>query len=361
MRKLMIVAVFVFFSVCAMVPQAKAGEVDLLVQKLVEKGILTPGEGQVLLTETKEEVKKQISKGSYDALPAWLQTVKLKGDFRLRYQYDRNAYGDVENRARIRTRVGVEAKVNDQMKVGVGIATGKSSDPRSTNITLGQSGDNSSADQKNTPGSFKNIILDYAYGEYAFNKDITLIGGKFKNPLWEPSDLLWDTDLNPEGVSVKLTHKLSPSMDLFMNNLLFVLDEDITKESKYPVIGAIQPGFNYAVSPKMSLKGAVAGYFFSGVDKRAKFNGRSTNTLTSSNAYQYNYNSVNPSMELSMLEPLGGIVPYASIFGEGVYNCSKDVESSKSGLAAGLKFGVEKIQLRISHRYIRLCSNFIFC
>lgn len=342
MKKLIIIAVLALLSVCVMAPQARAGEVDLLVQKLVEKGILTPGEGQVLITETKEEVKKQIASGKYENLPTWLQTMKLKGDFRLRYQHDRHSSTDTENRARIRARLGVEAKVNDQMKVGIGIATGKVSDPRSTNVTLGQTGSKDSAYNTETPGSFKNIILDYAYGEYAFTKDLTLIGGKFANPLWRATDLLWDSDLNPEGVAVTFSHTVSPSMDIFMNNLLFILDEDTTKESKYPMMGAVQPGMKYKISDSLSLKGAVAGYFFSGVEKRDTFRNWSTNSVNGSN-YKYNYNSVNPSMELSMKEPLGGVVPYAAVFSEGVFNISKDVDNARGGFAAGVKFGAEKV------------------
>ncbi len=342
MKKLFMIAVLVLLSVCVMAPQAKAGEVDMLIQKLVEKGILTPGEGQVLITETKEEVKKQIASGKYENLPTWLQTMKLKGDFRFRYQYDRDSNTNTENRARMRARVGVEAKVNDKMQVGIGIATGKVSDPRSTNITLGQTGSKDSSYGKNTPGSFKNIILDYAYGEYAFNNNVSITAGKFSNPLWRATDLLWDGDINPEGLNVKLTHKLSSSMDLFMNNLLFILDEDTSKESKYPMMGAIQPGVNYKISDSMKLKGAVTGYFFSGVQKRATFRNQSTNTTIGS-TYKYNYNSVNPSMELSIKEPFGGIVPLAKIFSEGVFNVSKDVKNARGGFSAGLSFGAEKV------------------
>lgn len=347
MKKLFMIAVLVLLSVCVMAPQAKAGEVDMLIQKLVEKGILTPGEGQVLITETKEEVKKQIASGKYENLPTWLQTMKLKGDFRFRYQFDRHTSTSNENRARMRVRLGVEAKANEKMKVAVGIATGRSGDPRSTNITLGQTGDNTSADRTNVPGSFKNIVLDYAYGEYAFNNNVSLAAGKFSNPLWRVTDLLWDGDINPEGVNVKLTHKLSSSMDLFMNNLLFILDENTSVESKYPMMGAIQPGVNYKISDTLGLKGAVTGYFFSGVEKRAKFGGSgSTNTFNrvgSTDYYKYNYNSVNPSMEFSIKEPFGGIVPSAKIFSEGVFNVSKDVKGARGGFAAGLTFGADRV------------------
>ena len=322
---------------------AWAGEIELLVQKLVEKGVLTAGEAQTIVTETKEEVKAQIAEGKHESLPTWLQTMKLKGDFRLRYQYDKPT-GNDESRARIRARVGLEAKINDKMKAGVGIATGRQKDPRSTNVTLGQTGVDTAADQKNTPGSFKNLILDYAYGEFNMTKDITLIGGKFINPLWRPTDFLWDSDLNPEGIALKLTHKIS-SVDLFMNNMMFILDENISNDSsKYPMVGAVQPGFSYKINDTYGLKGALAAYFFSGVQERATFNGQSTNTKQGSN-YKYNYNSLNPSVELSIKEPLGGVVPYAAIFSEGIFNVSKDVESSKSGVAFGVKFGAEKVSV----------------
>ncbi|HOU36942.1 MAG TPA: hypothetical protein PK562_06700, partial [Candidatus Omnitrophota bacterium] len=45
--------------ICAAVTLAFGGEIDLLVDKLVEKGVLTQGEAQQLITETKEEVRQQ--------------------------------------------------------------------------------------------------------------------------------------------------------------------------------------------------------------------------------------------------------------------------------------------------------------
>jgi hypothetical protein len=128
-----------------------------------------------------------------------------------------------------------------------------------------------------------------------------------------------------------------------MNTMMFILDEDTTKESKYPVMGVVQPALEYTPSDKISLKGAVATYLFSGVEKRAKFATWSTNTLTSASTYKYNYNSVNPSMELGIKEPLGGLVPYAAVFGDFVYNFSEGVDTGRSGFDAGFKFGHEKV------------------
>ena len=53
--------------------------------------------------------------------------------------------------------------------------------------------------------SGKTLSLDYAYMQYGFSNGVTAIAGKFsaKNYLWSPTDVMWDTDINPEGASVK--------------------------------------------------------------------------------------------------------------------------------------------------------------
>ena len=48
-----------------------------------------------------------------------------------------------------------------------------------------------------------NVALDYAYAQYSPFAWATVFGGKFKNPLWEPGDLIWDTDINPAGGALK--------------------------------------------------------------------------------------------------------------------------------------------------------------
>ncbi|MCM8763254.1 MAG: putative porin, partial [Candidatus Omnitrophica bacterium] len=197
-----------------------AGEIDILLQKLVDKGILSPGEAQEIKTETQEQVKKEIAQGKYSNLPEWIQKMKFKGDFRLRYQYDHeknigtNASKTDRNRGRFRLRLGLEAKPNDKILAAVGIASGKTGDPRSTNQTFQDAFDK------------KPIILDYAYAQYSPKPWVTLIGGKMKNPLWEPGDLIWDTDITPEGGSVNFSKKLNSKTALFLNTGVFVIDEN---------------------------------------------------------------------------------------------------------------------------------------
>ncbi|NLE65273.1 MAG: hypothetical protein GX606_05105, partial [Elusimicrobia bacterium] len=63
-------------AVLVVCPQpAHAGETDLLVQKLVEKGILTPYEAQILQDDIKQDVNNQIAKQENSAIPSWVQSL----------------------------------------------------------------------------------------------------------------------------------------------------------------------------------------------------------------------------------------------------------------------------------------------
>ena len=343
-------------------PFAYAGEVDLLIQKLIDKGVLSAGEGQELLVETKEAVKKQNASGTNDAIPQWVQNTKIKGDLRLRYEGIRdkrlsNGSGTkVLNHERLRVRLGVETKVNDQMKVGIGIATGKQSDPRSRNVSLGNDNAISGSTDPN-PASPKNIVLDYAYAEYTPFQYATIIGGKFQNPMWNPWDMIWKGDITPEGAAVKLNYTVSPSLQLFANNMVFVLrNSDSASDGtlsggqtkgKEPRLLALQPGLNWNVTDNTGLKAAVAYYKFAGVKGHPMFayskGGNSLSGNLTGN-YVYNYDAVNPGAELSFKQPFGGLVPWAALFGDYIYNVSSAHPSTgRAGFDYGVKFGYEKV------------------
>src|SRR5262245_16905689 len=170
---------------------ATATQVDALIEKLIEKDILTEEEGRELKNEIASDEKMIREEGYKQGLPTWVQDMKLKGDFRLRHEYSkRNDSTDIErDRGRIRYRLGIETKVNDKVKVGAGIAS-DGGNPRSTNRTFQDT------------FSKSNVQLDYAYAEYTPWEYLTMQGGKMpKMPFWEPADLLWDTDITPEGAA----------------------------------------------------------------------------------------------------------------------------------------------------------------
>lgn len=326
----------------ALAPLSFAAEtdVDRLLELLVEKKVLTKDDATAFRADL--AIKKQEEKPA-PAVPEWAQNVKLKGDVRTRYEWDKNKGQHDNSRARIRARLGLEAKINSKVKAGVGIATGKTSDPRSRDVTLGNSS------TANTPGAGKDIILDLAYGQYAPFKWLTLTAGKFQNNLWQPFDVFWDNDITSEGLGINLTHKLNSRAELFLNDLFFILKNDSRTDSQ-PFLAALQPGVNLAVSDKVNLKSAFTYYVFNSVKGAQKFSdsksssapyASSGNTLVGGR-YKYNYNSVQPSAEFSFKEPLNGLFRYASIFGDYIYNVS-NVQTGAGGFDVGLKFGAEKV------------------
>jgi opacity protein-like surface antigen len=319
-----------------------AGEIDLLLEKLVDKGVLTGAEAQQIKIETQEKVKKEIATGNSASLPSWVQNIKLKGDLRLRYQNqhdknDNNILKDV-NIGRVRVRLGLEGKVNEKLTAGIGIATG-SGDPRSTNISFGDY------------NSKKQIVLDYAYAKYAALPWLTLVGGKMLpgDVFWEPTDLIWDTDITPEGAVVGLSKGLGLKTKLFLNSGFLVAQTDSTSTS-----GAsgflVQPGVDFKFNDNISLKGAVSYTAFdvkdqvpSSYDKGSNTKYNSTSATTGN--YSYNYGMVNPALELKIMEPfkpLGLDVESLKFFGEYVNNV--DVSKKNTGFSMGFQFGKDKIE-----------------
>lgn len=323
-----------------------AGEIDLLLQKLVEKNVLTAGEAQELKTETQEQVKAEIAQGKSATLPAWVQNTKLKGDFRLRYQLDHTAHAtNDQHRGRIRMRLGLESKVNEKVMVGVGLATGKDDGSASQDKDFARS-----TNQTFSNGFTKHpIALDYAYGKYMPSSWVSMIGGKFKNVIWEPGDLIWDTDINPEGGAFLLTKKINSKADVYLTPGIYVLDE-ASGDGDDPTMPFVQAGINLAPTEKITAKGAISYQGTSNVKGRALDGSTGTNTNTTGTTtglLKQDYAVVSPAMELTFKEPFKALgiplidVPSFSLFGEFVRNTL--VEDNGTGFMAGFRFGAEKI------------------
>lgn len=120
---------------------------------------------------------------------SWAERIKVKGDFRYRYEEIDVEGRDKRDRNRIRARAALIASLPSNTEVGLGIATG-GDDPVSTNQTLGGG------------GSTKDVRLDLAYFKWNATENLYLTAGKMKNAFYRPQKnaLLWDSDYNPEGI-----------------------------------------------------------------------------------------------------------------------------------------------------------------
>jgi len=331
------VSMFIGLGIClSATPRLWAGEVDVLLDALVDKGILSPIEAATIRTETEKSVADELKTGSSYAVPKWVQNIKFKGDLRTRYQYEkREMSSSPRHRERIRARLGAIAKITSDIEAGIGLASG-SSDPRSTNQTLQDT------------FSSKGINLDYAYFKWLVSKveGLTLVGGKFerKDYLWVPTDLLWDGDINPEGASVNYKRTLAEGIDLWLNTGIWVLDEKSSERDPY--LKYVQVGLS-GKQGKVSEKFAVTYYAPENLTGNILDNASGTNSNSSVELVS-NYNAIALGTEIGFKEPFGGlpydIDQYVALFGEYVQNLDDDVvKTDLTGHSFGFKFGHKKV------------------
>lgn len=255
------------FALVSSAAPVHASEVDILVNKLVERNILTRIDAEAIRKEIEAErmsvrvpVEPQSEVKMATPVPGWPDGLTQKGDIRLRYEGFglEDEDGRDRQRFRFRLRWGLEKRFNDEFRAGFRLASGPRDEATSTN----QSFD----DEFNA----KDINIDRAYAVWTPNryvqevlgKSVTteLGGGKVANPYekWGTS-IVFDSDVNPEGAYEKLDIKLADVGDPAAGgrwdlNLLFgqfVLNENSTGEDSELYAHGI--GTTYAWDKKSSL------------------------------------------------------------------------------------------------------------
>lgn len=120
----------------------------------------------------------------------WTDRISFKGDLRLRYEAIDRESQERRDRSRYRARLGLSAAVTSNVKVVMQVASG-ADNPVSRNVTF--------------DGGFttKDIGFDLVYVDWAAADGLNVFAGKMKNPLFRAGGvpLVWDSDLNPEGVA----------------------------------------------------------------------------------------------------------------------------------------------------------------
>ncbi len=252
------------------------------------------------IDELKAKVENLQAKKDSSSAPAaekkssWTDKVTLFGDFRYRHEaisepHRETARPDRE-RERIRARLGLKARVNDEVDLTFRIATGNTTDPVSTNQTLG--------------GNFtkKAVVLDQAFFDYhpdalrEAGVPTHLLGGKMPTPFIAPggSDLLWDGDLTPEGGALKLAPRLGDAAELLVNLGGFVVNEvhdpASTENNEDPGLFGAQAALKLKFDEKGTTYAMVgAGYFnYTHAEGKTTFGGAFGNTLDGT-LYEYGY------------------------------------------------------------------------
>lgn len=259
---------------------------------------------------------------------AWASRVKLNADLRLRRQWDNvdDSADPSRVRYRYRARFGVEGQVTDDVSVAIGFASG-GVDPRSTNETMDDNFES------------KGLVMDYAYAKWEANDFATLYGGKMKRKpiLWAPTDLLWDSDINPEGFAAHL-HTNNGMGKAYANLGHFFLEEN-KSDSDDQNLTFVQMGQQFK-SGDMFGNLAATYYAFDNQEGASYESGVSagSNSLTDGKA-TYEYDSYSLAAELGMQLSAGKM---AAVFGE--YVQANDPSDDETGYAVGIKFGDKKVK-----------------
>jgi len=140
------------------------------------------------------------------------ERLTISGDLRLRGQGDwSDADGKNRMSMQLRGRLGASFQVNERITLGARLATGDSNDPNSTDVQLSNWLDD------------LEVSLDMAYVQFNFG-ELTVYGGKMPQPFVR-TDLIWDGDVNPQGIGAVWKKPLANGGALRMSGLGFIVDE----------------------------------------------------------------------------------------------------------------------------------------
>ena len=221
----------------------------------------TQGERLARLEELVAGLQEELAQVKKAPAPAAspLDTIKIGGDFRYRHEWtdDETKTAD-RNRDRIQARISLVGEVNDSIDYGVRLASGNSEEqtregsPTSNNQDLGDA------------FSSKNIWLDLAYVEYKPQavEGLCLSGGKINNPYTRVgnSDLMFDSDVTPEGLAVAYKGSATESLALFGAAGGFYVRE--RKEEAETTLAGVQGGGTLKLGEKDAFQmTAGAGYY----------------------------------------------------------------------------------------------------
>lgn len=248
---------------------------------------------------------------------------KINGDFRYRREWVFREGAAQRNRERIRVRVNGIQPVSGNVDLVLGLASGDD-DPTTRNQTL------------TDDFSLKPLRIDLACFQWhpLPVKGFLVTGGKMQMPFYVPGkqELVWDVDLNPEGLALSWSPS-SSRIDGFLNTGYFWVEE--RKDAPDAMLLGIQAGFRYRFRGKAwSVRSGLGYYDYTQTKGTTPFwdASGSGNTLLNKK-YLFDYNELVLSGDLQAR--IGGI-PVA-LFAEGVRNLA--VSTRPGGWLVALEFG----------------------
>ena len=260
--------------------------------------------------QIKAEVLEQAREENWAApntIPGWVTRFRLMGDFRLRGEGDYYPSGndntgafpnfnaintgapfDVtgsqfspqynvdqrRTRLRLRVRFGAEVDLGENFTAGFRIATGENNSPVTTNQSLGLANQGQGGDFSKYAIWLDRGFLKYELGAEP-GRDFSVIAGRFDNPFFTNSEIVWDDDVGFDGIAMQGRYEVLPGVTPFLVGGAFpVFNTDLNFSSNQPAkfkstdkwLYGIQGGTDWKITKDLNLKVATAYYYFQDVE-----------------------------------------------------------------------------------------------
>ncbi len=328
-----------------------------LCELLKDKGILSDLEYK----ECKAAQEKEAAADTRPTkLPAWLNHFTPFGDLRLRDEMFLGSDFHFRNRGRLRARLGLAVTPVDEVSATFRVATGSPDDPISSNQSFEKT------------FTRKPFSLDQAYLLLKPGKtfgirpgSVSVSVGKFAANAYRVTEMLFDDDLNPEGMTEILSlveEKEGTLRGLRVSGFQWVMDEVSTGSDAW--MGGGQIGCDLALGSAANWTLAAGDYSFQGLNSLARrrlsptipnarnptdpaINTMRNTQLANSNSvvldpygsilgFKDGFNVLHVASEMNFEDPIGLGVP-GGLFGEFVHNTQAD--GRNVGFALGAGFG----------------------
>ena len=248
----------------------------------------------------------------------WIDTVDWAGDLRLRYEGIDEAGEVRRDRFRFRGRFGFASELSNKVQFSARLAT-SDGNPVSTNLDFGEG------------FSSKDIAIDRVFITWNALNNLDIAVGKMGRPWFRAGGnaLLWDSDLNPEGVNANWSSRI-----FFVNVGTFVVDE--RSESDDSLLHSVQAGLDKRFSERSRLLFSAAYFDYTNTIGNPPFyrDQAKGNSVDAAGNLLYDYDILEISTEYSAVLNNWPV----SVYGVWAQNTAIDIQDT--AFAVGVIFGV---------------------